>query len=138
MSSRLLYRFASVLLLLFAAGHTLGFRRIDSRWGVDAPIEALKTIRFDVQGFSRTYWGFYTGFGLFVTVLLLFTAVLAWLLGGFPLDVLRAMPGVTWALAICFVVVTLLSWQYFFVIPIVFSAVVAVCLLGAAWAAGRP
>lgn len=136
MRAPLLYRIASVLLLLFAGGHTLGFRRVDPRWGVDAPVRALQATRFDVQGFSRTYWGFYTGFGLFVTVLLLFTAALAWQLGGLSREVLGALPLATWGLAVCFVVVTLLSWQYFFIAPLVFSALITACLLVAAWSAG--
>jgi hypothetical protein len=138
MNASLLYRVASGLLVLFAAGHTLGFRRVDPRWGVDPAIEALKTTRFDVQGLSRTYWGFYTGFGFFVTVLLLFAAVLAWMLGGLPREVLAAMPGIAWALALCFLAVTVLSWQYFFVVPVVFSGLITLCLLAAAWVAGHP
>ncbi len=137
MSASLLYRIASVLLLLFAAGHTLGFRRVDPRWGVDAPIESLKSTHFQVQGASRTYWGFYTGFGLFVSVLLVFAAVLAWQLGGVPKEVLVAMPIIRWGLALCFVAVTYLSWQYFFIAPVVFSGVIAICLLAAAWLAAR-
>ena len=48
MKPALLYRVASGLLLLFALGHTIGYRRVDPRWGVDAAIGALKEIRFDV------------------------------------------------------------------------------------------
>lgn len=136
MKAPLLYRIASALLLLFAAGHTMGFRRVDARWGVDAAIQALKATRFDVQGFSRTYWGFYTGFGLFVSVLLLFAAAVAWQLGGLSREVLGARPGVTWGLAVCFVAVTFLSWQYFFIAPVVFSGMIALSLLAAAWSAG--
>jgi hypothetical protein len=138
MKAPLLYRIASVLLFLFAAGHTIGFRRVDPSWGVDAAIEALKATRFDVQGLSRTYWGFYTGFGLFVTVLLLFTAALAWQLGGLSREILGAIPGITWSLVVCFAAVTFLSWQYFFLVPVVFSGLVTLCLLAAAWSAGRP
>lgn len=134
----LLYRIAAVLLVLFAVGHTLGFRRVDPRWGVDAAIAALKATRFEVQGFGRTYWSFYTGFGLFVTVLLVFAAIFAWQLAGVPAEALRAMPLATWGLALCFAVVTLLSWRYFFAAPIVFSAVITICLVLAAWGAGRP
>src|SRR5579862_2979872 len=36
MKSSMLYRVAAVLLLLFAIGHTLGFRQSDPAWGVDA------------------------------------------------------------------------------------------------------
>lgn len=137
MKPALLYRVASVLLLLFAVGHTIGFRRVDPRWGVDAAIGTLKATRFDVQGFSRTYWGFYTGFGLFVSALLLLGAALAWQLGGLPREVLTSMPLVTWGLALCFVVVTFLSWRYFFIAPVVFSGLIALCLLAAAWSAAR-
>ncbi len=137
MSPALLYRIASVLLVLFAAGHTLGFRRVDPRWGLDATIGALKATQFQVQGFTRSYWGFYTGFGLFVTVLLVFAGILAWQLGALPKDTLRSLRVVTWALALSFVAVTFLSWRYFFIAPLVFSGVVAACLLLAAWSAAR-
>ncbi len=55
MKARILYRIASVLLLLFAAGHTLGFRETDPEWGVDSLIGLMQSVRFDAQGFSRTY-----------------------------------------------------------------------------------
>jgi hypothetical protein len=138
MKASLLYRIAAVLLILFALGHTLGFRRVDPRWGVDSIIGALRSTHFDVQGLNRTYWDFYTGFGLFVTVLLVFVAVLSWQLGALPKESLLAMPLATWGLAVCFVVVTFLSWRYFFMVPIIFSGVVTICLIFAAWIAGRP
>ena len=137
MSPALLYRIASVLLVLNAAGHTLGFRRVDPRWGIDATIGALKATQFQVQGFTRSYWSFYTGFGLFATVLLVFAGILAWQLGALPKDTLRSLRVVTWALALSFVAVTFLSWRYFFIAPLVFSGVVAACLLLAAWSAAR-
>src|SRR5229473_1580793 len=136
MSPALLYRIASVLLVLFAAGHTLGFRRVDPRWGLDTTIGALKATQFQVQGFTRSYWGFYTGFGLFVTVLV-FAGILAWQLGALPKDTLRSLRVVTWALALSLVAVTFLSWRYFFIAPVVFSGVIAACLLLAAWRAAR-
>jgi hypothetical protein len=132
----LLYRTASVLLILFALGHTLGFRRVDPRWKLDSIIAALRSTHFEVQGLNRTYWDFYVGFGLFVTILLLFTAILAWQLGGLPKDHLSEMRLVAWSLAACFVVVTFLSWKYFFIVPVIFSGVVAICLILAALAAG--
>ncbi len=137
MKASLLYRVASGLLLLFAIGHTMGFRRVDPRWGVDPLISSLQSIRFEVQGVSRVYWDFYVGFGLFVTVLLLFAALLAWQLGGLSQDTLKGMPLITWGLFACFAAVTLLSWRYFFIAPVVFSTVITLCLGLAAWAAGR-
>lgn len=137
MSSTMLYRISAILLVVFAGGHTIGFRRVDSRWGIDSVVSGMQTIRFDVQGMSRNYWGFYVGFGLFVTVLLLFAAALAWQLGNLSSEVLRAMPLVTWGLALSFIVITYLSWRYFFPAPVIFSAVISLCLLGGAWLSSR-
>ena len=80
----MLYRIASILLLLFDVGHTLGFRQSDPKWGVDALLASMRSIHFDVQGFSRTYWDLFVGAGLFVSVFLLFAAVLTWQLAGLP------------------------------------------------------
>lgn len=55
MKAFLLYRVAAVLLLLFAVGHTLGFQQSDPAWGVDALLGSMRSIHFEVQGFSRTY-----------------------------------------------------------------------------------
>lgn len=138
MNPSLLYRLASGLLVLFAIGHTLGFRRTDPRWGVESLVTSMRTARFAVQGIQRTYWDFYVGFGLFVTVFLLFAALLSWQLGGLPRDTLAGMPAVAWGLAVCLLLVTLLSARYFFAAPVVFSALITLCLFAAAWLSGRP
>jgi len=134
----LLYRVASGLLVLFAIGHTLGFRRTDPRWEADSVVGSMRTTRFNVDGLSRTYWDFFTGFGLFVTIFLLFAAILAWELGGLAKDQLMPLLVVSWAFAICFACITVLSWMYFFIIPGVFSSVIGLCLVLAAWLAGKP
>ena len=133
MKASLLYRIASVLLLLFAIGHTLGFRQTNPEWGVGALIDSMRAIHFDAQGFSRTYWDFFSAFGLFFSVFLLFAAVLAWQLAGLPAEIFARMRGTAWALAISFAAVTVLSWRYAFLIPIVFSALITICLIAAAW-----
>jgi hypothetical protein len=137
MKRSILYRLSSILIVLFAAGHTIGFRMTDPKLGVDGLLASMKSIRFTAQGFSRTYWDFFTGFGLFVSVFLLFAALLAWQLGGLPSRTLASLRIVAWALAICFVFVTILSWQYFFLAPILFSAIISVLLLTAAWLSSK-
>ena len=136
-SSRVPYRIASVLLLLFALGHSLGFRQTDPHWGVDSVVASMRTVRFDVQGFSRTYWDFFVGAGFFVSVFLLFAAVLAWQLGGLGQETLGLMPLITWTLPALFVGVTILSWMYLFIEPVVFSAAISLCLILAAWLARK-
>jgi len=138
MKASVLYRIASVLLVLFALGHTLGFRRTDPQWEVDTLIGSMRSIHFNVQGFNRSYWDFYVGFGFFVSVFLLFAAVLAWQLSGLSAESLPSMRGTAWALAVCFVAVTILSCIYFFIVPIVLSIVITACLVTAAWLSGKP
>jgi hypothetical protein len=105
-----LYRIASVLLLLFDAGHTLGFRQSDPSWGVDTLLVSMRSIHFNVQWFSRTYWDLFVGSGFFVSVFLLFAAVLAWQLGGLSAETLALMRGPAWALALCFAAVTVAGY----------------------------
>lgn len=135
---RIFYRIACVLLLLFAGGHTFGFRQHNPEWGTDAVLGLMQSVQFDAQGFSRTYWDFFKAFGLFFSVFLLFAAVLAWLLAGLPAETLARVRGIAWALAISFVAVTALSWRYAFTIPIVFSALITLCLITAAWLSAKP
>jgi hypothetical protein len=129
----ILYRISSVLLLLYAAGHTLGFRQNNPEWGADAVLGLMRSVHFDAQGFTRSYWDFFSAFGLFFSVFLLFAAVLAWQLGGLPAETLARVRSIAWALAICFIAVTALSWRYAFTTPIVFSTLITVCLIAAAW-----
>jgi hypothetical protein len=137
MRASALYRIAAILLLLFDIGHTLGFRQSDPQWGVDALLDSMRSIHFDMQGFSRTYWDLFVGAGFFVSMFLLFAAVLAWQLGGLSAETLRLMRPTGWALALCFVGVTILSWRYFFMLPIVFLTLITVCLVAAAWRSAK-
>jgi hypothetical protein len=127
-----LYRIAAVVILLFDIGHTIGFLQHDPSWGVDSLLASMKSTHFNIQGFTRSYWEFFVGFGLFVTVFLLFAAVVSWQLGSLPAETLARLRGIRWALAVCFVALTFLSFRYFFFLPLVFSALIAVCLIVAA------
>jgi len=133
MKASTFYRIAAVLLVLFAIGHTLGFRQTDPAWGVDAVVSSMRSTHFDVQGFHRSYWDFFVGTGFSVGVFFLFAAVLAWQLGGLPAETLARVRGIGWAFALCFAAITVLSLLYFFMIPIVFSVLVTLCLTAAAW-----
>ena len=135
MRASLLYRIAAVLLLLFDAGHTSGFPWSDPAWGVN--LGSMQSTHFSIMGFSRTYWDFYVGFGLFVSVIVLLAVVLAWQLGGLPPESLALMRGTAWTFALCFAAITVLSWKYFFTIAIVFSLAVTLCLTAAAWLSAK-
>ena len=131
------YRIAAVLLLLFAIGHTLGFRQSDPEWGIDALLGSMRSIHFEVQGFIRTYWDLFEAAGFSVGTFYLFSAILAWQLGGLPATTLALMRGAAWAFALCFAAITAVSWRYLFVLPIVFSIAITVCLTAAAWLSSK-
>ena len=133
MKASTLYRVAAICLLLFTVAHTIGFQQSDPTWGVDALRGSMRSIHFDAQGFSRTYWDFFVGAGLTVGVFYLFSAILAWQLSAVPAPNLAQMRVLVWAFALCFAAITILSWRYLFVIPIVFSLVITLCLAAAAW-----
>src|ERR1700722_17307176 len=137
MKASIFYRIAAVLLLLFAAGHTLGFRQSDPAWGVEALLGSMRSIHFDVQGFSRSYWGLFVAAGFTAGVFYLFAAVLAWQLGGLPAETLATMRVTVWALALCFAAITVVSWKYLFILPIVFSMLITVFLGAAAWLSAK-
>src|SRR6476661_703261 len=138
LSSRMFYRIAAVLLLLFAIGHTLGFRQSDPAWGVDPLLGSIRSIHFEVQGFNRTYWDLFLAAGFSVGLFYLFAAILAWQLGGLPAATLALMRGTAWAFALCFAAITVVSWRYLFLIPIAFSILITLCLTAGAWLSPKP
>lgn len=50
--TRVLYRIAAVLILLFCLGHSAGYPWSDPAWGID--LGGMQSSRFDIFGFSRT------------------------------------------------------------------------------------
>ena len=97
----------------------------------------MRSSRFDVQGSSRTYWDLFVAAGFSVGVFYLFSAVLAWQLARLPPGTLADMRVTAWAFALCFAAITLLSWGYLFMIPIIFSVVITACLSAGAWLSGK-
>ena len=132
MSPTVLYRVAAILLLLFACGHTAGFLSFkpSSPEGL-AALNAMNSVAFDFEGNNRTYGGFYTGFGLTVTADLLFAAFVAWYLGRLAASQPGSVAPLSWALVAVQLVSLVLSVKYFFLLPVVFSALIIGCLVWA-------
>jgi hypothetical protein len=137
MKASTFYRVAAVLLLLFAVAHIYGFRQSDPKWGVDALLNSMRSIHFDVGGFNRTYWDLFLAAGFSVGVFFVFSAVLAWQLGSLPAETLARIRGIGWSFALCFAAITVVSCKYLFLPPIIFSFVITVCLASAAWLSSK-
>ncbi len=138
MKAALLLRIASVLTLVHGVLHTIG-----GVFGAVAPgpmqtaVTAMQTNRFDAMGVSRSYWDFVMGYGLVLTVKFLIEAVVFWQLGSLvKADGLRVRP-IVMTFGVGYLVYAVLAWKYFFAAPAVFEVLIAGCLLGAWWMAGR-
>ncbi len=134
MKAGTLYRIAAVVFVLFAAGHTIGFLRFvpPSAQGA-AVLGAMRDVHFTLRGASYSYAGFYDGFGLSVTVYLVFSAFLAWHLAQLAAkrpEAIGALGGVFCAMQVVQLAICLV---YFFAAPAVLSAIVALLLGAAAW-----
>ena len=134
MSATLLYRIAAVLLILFAAAHTLGFLSfIPSTAEGIAVRDAMNNVHFQVKDHSYSYGAFYRGFGLYITAYLLFSAYLAWHLGRMAAEHPQAIGALGWVFCGLQLVSVVLSWVYLAAAPTITSALLAACLSLAAW-----
>jgi hypothetical protein len=133
MTATLLYRIAAVLFVIFAAGHTVGFLRFRPTSPEGRAVwDSMHTVRVQLGRGSFTYGGFYVGFGLYNTVFLLFSAVLAWHLSNVAATTPQAIGLLGWAFCATQVAGAVLCWRYFAPPPVILSVVIAVCL---GWAA---
>lgn len=138
MKTPLLLRIAAVITFLYFAGHTAGFPWTPGLGPGERPvIEAMKSHPFDMEGFRRTYWDLYFGFGLIVSGYLLMQAVILWQLGSLAkTDSVRVRPIVA-SFFVVSIVNAVLGWKYFFAIPAFMCAAISVYLALAFVMAGR-
>jgi hypothetical protein len=139
-SPTLFLRIAAVLSLLHCIGHTIG-----GVFGVDAPpgtkegtvVEAMKSNQFDVMGATRSYWDFFIGYGLTISVSGLLQAVVFWQLAGLAkTDPLRMRPIIA-AFLLANLAFAILAWKYFFIPPLLGDLLITIALGLACLRAGR-
>ena len=129
MKPSVLLRAASVLTLIFCAGHTYGALGASSADPAQAAVfMAMQAYPFEIMGARRTHWQFYRGFSLLFSVTLLLLAVLLWQLARLSnSDPAGARPLIA-SLFLAYLGFTILCGVYFFIAPAAFSAAVAICL----------
>jgi hypothetical protein len=127
------FRLASYLMVLYALGHTRGAVIGSPHFGPesDAVASMMKSVPVHVQGADCTWYGFYRGFGIMVSVYFVFSAALSFYLGGIAPRDRRPFEPIAWLLFLSYVVNSVLAWAYFFAAPVVFSTIIS-ALLGLA------
>jgi hypothetical protein len=131
-------RVASVLTLLYFAGHTSGIPWTPVQGpGEMAVVEAMKSQHFEVVGVTRTFWDFYYGFGVAITGYLLVQAVVLWQLAALAKTQSVSLRPIIASLCVGFLVNAVILWKFFFAIPLVLAIAITVVLGFAFFAADR-
>jgi hypothetical protein len=125
-------RIASVLTLLHAILHTIGgvFSTPDPGPQQTA-VDAMKANTFPLMGSIRSYFAFFRGMGLGVTIFLVALAVLLWQLSSFAKAGSFRLTPLYWTLMVAFAAMALNSYLYFFWPPVIVELLIAVCLVEA-------
>jgi hypothetical protein len=129
MKSVIFLRIASVLTMIHAVLHTIGGVFGGAAPGVQqATVAVMKANEFAVMGVTRSYWDFYRGLGLVVSVFLAMEAVVFWQLGSLAkTDALRLRP-VLATFSIGYLGAAVVSYRYFFAGPVITEILIALCL----------
>ncbi|HXJ42025.1 MAG TPA: hypothetical protein VNH18_22300 [Bryobacteraceae bacterium] len=125
----MLLRIASVLTLIHAVLHTIGgvFGEVEPGPATVA-VQAMKRNEFLLMGHARTYWDFYRGMGLGVTIFLAAEAILFWQLGTLAKTDAGRLRPILYTFSIAYVVLAVNSNAYFFVAPVITEIFIAACL----------
>jgi phosphoglycerol transferase MdoB-like AlkP superfamily enzyme len=136
----LFLRIASVLTFVHCVLHTVGGVFGKPRNGLEeiAVQETMKGHVFNVMGSMRSYWDFFFGYGLGVTITLLIQSLLFWQLAT------MCKTSAAWTRPIVvlfffnFVAMSVVVWRYFFIAPAVTELLIAACLAAAYFTAAAP
>jgi hypothetical protein len=136
MTRTLLLRTASIISLVFTAGHSLGGLRKWSPMGQNEVLNAMTDVRFDTMGANRSYLDFFMGFGWSISVAMVLQTVLLWQLASLARsDAARVRPMIA-AFALATLASGVIAWRFIFPIPALFSVALAI-VLAAAYTAAR-
>jgi len=131
MTTTLLLRIASIISLVFTAGHTLGGLRKWSPMGDNEVLKAMTAVRFDTMGANRSYLDFFMGFGWSISVFMLLQTALLWQLASLArTDPARVRPMIA-VFALATVASGLIAWRFIFPVPALFSSALVIVLAAA-------
>ena len=88
----------------------------------------MKSNQFDVMGAIRSFWDFFIGFGLTISVSSLVQAVVFWQLAGLAKTEPRRIRPIIAAFVFANLGFAVLAWRYFFVPPLVGAVLITIVL----------
>lgn len=131
-----LLRIASVISLVFTAGHTMGGLKRWSPMGDNPVLKSMTDVRFDAMGANRSYLDFFMGFGWSISVLMVMETILLWQLASLATTEPARLRPMIAVIALATVGTGIIAWRFIFPVPALFSAVLAI-VLGLAYVTAR-
>jgi hypothetical protein len=125
-------RTASILLFIHAALHTIGGVFGHQQPGPQTTaVTAMKSNQFLLMGHMRSFWDFYRGMGLGITISLTAEAIILWQLATLAKTNPRLARPMLITFAVAYAVFALNSYTYFFAGPVIAELLVVACLIAA-------
>lgn len=125
----LFLRIASVLTLIHSVMHTAGGVFGKPVPGIAAAtVSVMKTNQFQVFGVLRSYFDFYRGLGLGITILLTAEAVVFWQLGNLAKSDAARLRPVLCTFLLAYLVLAWNSYTYIFFGPVIAEVLIALCV----------
>jgi hypothetical protein len=135
MRAKLPLRIASIVLFLFALGHTAGFLSFQPKEpGAVEVLKSMRSVPFDFGGHTVHWMDLYTGFGLAISVAGFIVAIIAWRLSTATVPEASLARTIAWLLCGMQLASIVLSLRYFGPVQAGFSLGCAALL---AWGALR-
>ena len=123
-------RIAAVLTLIHSILHTLGgvFGKVP-QGPAELAVASMKANQFAMFGSLRTYWDFYMGFGLGITVFLTLGAIVFWLLASCAQAEVARLRPVIFVFALGYLALAVNSFRFFFLAPVINELLIVTCLM---------
>ena len=131
-------RAASILVFIHAVMHTIG-----GVFGHQQPgpqtiaVAAMKSNQFLLMGHMRSFWDFYRGMGLGISISLTAEAIILWQLASLAKTNARLARPMLITFAFAYAAFTVNSYTYFFAGPVIAELLIVACLAAAIATAER-
>lgn len=125
-----LLRIAAVVAAIQYGAHAILFLTAKPTHGAEEVdlLQRMRSLRWHVRGFQRSYWEFYFGYGLLVILWGIIEVVLLWQLAVLAGSSAASVAPLVATLLAANIAHALLTLRYFFLIPVVFDGVIAILL----------
>jgi hypothetical protein len=129
MTTTLFLRIASVLLFIQAVLHTVG-----GVFGKPTPgsatvaVQAMKSNQFLLTGNMRSYWDFFIGFGLAISISCAAEAIILWQLASIAKTDSQRIRPILFTFLIAYVALGINAYTFFFPGPVIAEILIVACL----------